>query len=429
MNRKLTTTDFINRSKKKWGEDMWDYSNTIYNGRHDKLKLICREHNHTFEQLADAHLKGKNGCFYCIENKMDSKKFIEKSKSIWGEARFNYDKVNYIDRKSHIVLICNEHNFQFEQEIGSHFRKNKGCKFCSNIKSDTEKFIQKSKNVWGENIWDYSKVNYIDCIKRIKLRCIKHNFEFEQIPSNHLEKSNNCKYCKSRTTEEFIEESKNIWGDKFDYSKVNYIRTDYPIILICKKHNFEFEQKPYLNLQKQCGCKICNTMSTEEFVQKANIIHNNRYDYNLVKYKKSQEKIKILCIKHNHIFEQTPNNHLRGNGCPICKSSQGELLIKKILDYIKVDYIQEKTFDDCKDVSKLKFDFYLPKYNKCIEFDGIQHFKSIKAFGGEEGLKNTKKRDEIKNCYCRDNNIDLLRIKYKEKNFIKILLKIIKFLQ
>ncbi len=410
-----------------WGTSFWDYSKSEYKGMNNKIKIICVKHNHLFEQLASAHLKKKNGCFYCVSNKMDTKKFIEKSKSIWKD-KYNYDMVNYIDRKTPITLVCNEHNHIFEQEIGSHFRKNKGCKFCSNVKSDTSKFIEKSKSIW-KDFWDYSMVNYLGSNESVTLICKKHNHIFEQKVSNHLRGANNCKYCNSKSTDDFIEESKAVWGEKFDYSLVEYKKSNITIKLICKQHNYLFEQKPYLNLQKQCGCKICNSYTTEDFIKKANVVHNNLYDYSLTRYIKSNQKVEIRCITHDYVFKQVANNHLKGNGCPICNTSQGEKMIKKILDYLKIDCVQQMKFDDCKDIGNLMFDFYIPKYNKCIEFDGIQHFKSVDAFGGVTGLESIKRRDNIKNLYCRDNNIGLLRINYKEKQYVKTLLKIINFLE
>ena len=76
------------------------------------------------------------------------------------------------------------------------------------------------------------------------------------------------------------------------------------------------------------------------------------------------------------------------------------------------------TFDSCLDIRKLKFDFYLLDYNICIEFDGYQHFKSVKWFGGDEYLDNIKRKDNIKTQFCKDNNIELLRIKYNQINKI-----------
>ncbi len=106
------------------------------------------------------------------------------------------------------------------------------------------------------------------------------------------------------------------------------------------------------------------------------------------------------------------------------KESKGELKIKKFLEKNNIKYLREKVFDDCKHLSNLRFDFYLPDLNILIEFDGIQHFIAQKNFGGENGLKNMQLKDKIKNDWCVENKKELLRIPYYEyKNIEQILNK------
>lgn len=160
-------------------------------------------------------------------------------------------------------------------------------------------------------------------------------------------------------------------------------------------------------------------MTTDEFINHSNKIHNNKYDYSLTKYKSAHKKVKIICPEHGE-FEQTPNSHLRGNGCVKCKTniSKGE---QKIIDWLKehnIKYVPQHTFPDCKYKKLLPFDFYLPEYNMCIEYQGSQHYRISECWGGEEKLKLVQLRDKIKTNYCKDNNIKLLRIKYNE-NIVK----------
>lgn len=108
-----------------------------------------------------------------------------------------------------------------------------------------------------------------------------------------------------------------------------------------------------------------------------------------------------------------------GNGCPLCYESNGERKIKNILEQINLVYETQKIFDDCKHEKKLRFDFYLPKYNILIEYDGIQHFKPIIYWGGIKKFNNDKKRDKAKNEYAMKNNIPLLRIPYTKFDLIE----------
>ena len=96
--------------------------------------------------------------------------------------------------------------------------------------------------------------------------------------------------------------------------------------------------------------------------------------------------------------------------------SKGESLIKNFLEKNKIDFIYQKIFDNCKYITNLRFDFYLPEKNTLIEFDGIQHYKVFDYFGGEKIFEETRIKDEIKNQYARDNNILLRRISYIDLN-------------
>lgn len=128
---------------------------------------------------------------------------------------------------------------------------------------------------------------------------------------------------KKLTTQQFIEKAKEIHGSTYDYSLVDYIGRNYKIKIICPEHNI-FEQRP-ANHVNGFGCKKCADknksfkykLTTESFVNKAKQVHGNLYDYSFVNYADSQTKIKILCTEHG-MFEQSPNNHLSNQGCPVC---------------------------------------------------------------------------------------------------------------
>jgi hypothetical protein len=151
----------------------------------------------------------------------------------------------------------------------------------------------------------------------------------------------------------------------------------------------------------------------KEFIEKSRQIHNNKYDYSKVLYYNTFKDVIIICKKHGE-FLQKPNSHVRKCGCPRCNESRGEVLVRKILDKLKISYEREKKFENCKNMTYLPFDFYLPEYNYCIEFDGIQHYKEMEFFGGKESFEKLKINDDIKDQYCIDNNIKLIRIRYDE---------------
>ena len=286
----------------------------------------------------------------------------------------------------------------------------------------TKDFIENSKNKHGDR-YDYSLSDYINARTKVKIICPEHG-EFEQIPRQH-ESGYNCPKCSGRnkTNEEFINEIKLIHGDIYEYSKVEYKNNRDKIKIICNKHG-EFEQKPKDHLLGK-GCPKCvgKNMNTDDYIRKAKLVHGNRYDYSLVIYTKARNKIKIICPIHGE-FEQTANSHLNGKGCPMCKESKGEKIIREYLIDNNIHFVPQYKFPDCKNIRQLPFDFYLPDYNTCIEYNGEQHYKPMRFLGGEEKFIQTQKNDKIKYDYCKNNSINLLilnDLKTIIKNLVKIL--------
>lgn len=186
------------------------------------------------------------------------------------------------------------------------------------------------------------------------------------------------------TTLGFIDRAKNVHGDKFDYSKSKYVDWSTKIIVVCKIHNIEFMQTPTNHIHGPIGCPMCNKNIRPRIIRKKSIIVVN------------EKNVKI--------------------------NSTGEKLIEFWLNKNSIKYERQKTFNECKNRRKLRYDFYLPNQNVLIEYDGRQHFKSIECFGGENEFKSTQLNDRIKTEYAEKNNIKLLRIPYiKRKNLSNIL--------
>jgi len=220
-----------------------------------------------------------------------------------------------------------------------------------------------------------------------------------------------------KTTEQFIKEAKNKWGDKYDYSITIYTTRKNKIKVIYD--GIVYEQLPS-NHMIYAPEKLSIPMTTDYFIKKSLELNGNRYDYNKVNIISSGKKVLITCNKEGHgDFLQTPHSHINGKGCPKCRESKGNKIIRSILDKSNIKYIQEYKFSDCKNKQELPFDFYIESINTCIEFDGVQHYKPVSIFGGNEKYEITKFNDNIKNLYCNKNNINLIRISYKEINKIK----------
>ena len=133
------------------------------------------------------------------------------------------------------------------------------------------------------------------------------------------------------------------------------------------------------------------------------------------------------CDCGNEVIKRGRSLRNGAQSCGCVEMPRGEFFIKEILEQNNVNYFPQYKFDDCRDVLPLPFDFYLPDKNICIEYDGIQHYKPVEYFGGKTHYISQKRHDEIKNEYCKDNGIRLLRVPYFyttkqiEKSVINIL--------
>ncbi|MBR6517552.1 MAG: zinc-ribbon domain-containing protein [Bacilli bacterium] len=346
-----------------------------------------------------------------------TKEFIEKARKVHGD-KYDYSKVEYVNAYTKICIICTKHG-EFYQTPHTHLRgsgcKNCGLEYLSKIRRissvTTEDFINKSIKIHGDK-YNYSKVKYINCNTKVKIICPIHG-EFYQTPQSHLRGSGCPKCCGlNKTTEEFIEKAILVHGDKYDYSKTEYKGSITKVCIICPKHG-EFWQKPNDHLHGE-GCKECSKKykTTEEFIEESKSIHGDKYDYSKVNYINSNEKVCIICPKHGE-FWQTPHSHLRGRGCPKCRQSHLEKLFYNKLTENNIEFETQKRFDW---LGLQSLDFYLPKYNIGIECQGEQHFYGFRCFGNKELQIKCIDRDKNKNELCTDNGLKL--IYYFDNKFI-----------
>lgn len=343
--------------------------------------------------------------------KLTKEEFIKRAKTKFPQ--YDYSKVEYINGQTKIKIICPDHG-EWEQ-IPANFLRYKGCPKCANGEMSLKQFIKKANKVHNHK-YDYSLIKeYKNTKTKIKIICSEHG-EFEQLPGNHL-RGQGCIVCSGRiiyTNSSFIKKATIIHSNKYNYSLTKYDGARNKIKIICPEHGL-FEQAAYTHLNG-IGCIKCAgtySYTTKEFIEKAKTVHGDKYDYSLTSYKNQKSKVKIICPEHG-FFDQQARAHLNGQGCPRCNDSRGEIKIKNLLKNSEIIYLSQYTFVDCKNIRPLKFDFYLPRHNVCIEYDGRQHFEPIDFFGGEDGLKYIQQNDIIKTKFCKNNGIKLIRIRYDE---------------
>ena len=202
-----------------------------------------------------------------------------------------------------------------------------------------------------------------------------------------------CKMNKKKSNDEFIREVQLIHHNRYDYSKLEYVNNKTKVCIICPDHG-EFWQIPSDHLNGK-GCPQCAgnvRYNKDTFVEKAKIIHNDRYDYSKVQYVNAHTKVCIICPEHGE-FWQTPNNHLNGNGCPLCKNRKiGNVLRDTVEDFIeKSNELNEIT--NCLKVllpqqrnreilRNREIDIYIPLLKLGIEYNGL-HWHSERLGKGK----------------------------------------------
>lgn len=313
MSKRKTTDEFIAEARRVHG-NKYDYSKAEYKNNREKVIIICPEHGE-FLQSPEKHLSGQ-GCPVCGGTKKNTTcSFIEKARKIHGD-KYDYSKVEYVTNKDKVCIICPEHG-EFWQDPHNHL-KGKGCPLCGDMihkpaKYTTDTFIIAAKESHGDK-YDYSKTVYKNMNEPVEIICAEHG-PFFQLPYLHLGGSI-CPSCSRKlngvkrriTKEEFIERAKTVHGDKYDYSKVEYVT---------EKH------------------KVC-----------------------------------IICPEHGE-FWQTPDKHLQGNGCPKCvyPYSKAE---NEILEYVKDAVSGENVIaHDRAVLGGRELDIFIPSKNVAIEYNGL----------------------------------------------------------
>lgn len=203
-----------------------------------------------------------------------------------------------------------------------------------------------------------------------------------------------------------------------------------PITITCRVHG-DFIQTPanHIFAKSHCPkCPKCNTKpTTREFIERAERVHGNKYIYNKVTYSDAHTPVFIICKLHGG-FLQNPTHHISGKqGCPICKESKGEKFVSGILNAMDITYVKQKTFADCRNPLTrypLKYDFYLPGFNILIEYNGEQHYRTIRRWHGDKTkLKIIQDRDNLKREYAAKRGYTFLVLKYDDKNIKQTLLR------
>ena len=414
MNKKTA----IEKFKELYG-DKYDYSKIgNITSTSDKITIVCPKHGE-FVKTVNNHLHGQ-GCPQCKKEcrvKNEKNEFLKMADEL-HKGKYDYSKVEYINNHTKVCIICPIHG-EFWQTPSSHINQGCGCPKCANKNKTLEEILNKCKEIHGDK-YDYSLIESPNMAKVQKIKCNRCGRIFEIDLNAHIHAKRGCKYCNHRsyayTTEEFIERAKEIYGDKYDYSKVNYVNKKTLVCIVCPKHG-EFWQTPGHFLRGQ-ACKKCSNklfkLNKEIFIERSNNIHNNKYDYSKVDYKTVEDKVCIVCPLHGE-FWQTPHSHMSGVGCPKCHE-ENNINESRLFDIIKEKYGDEVIGQYRVEwLSGQTIDIYIPSKKIGIEYQGIQHFQPIKYFGGIKKYEYTVRKDKEKFEKCKNNGVKLFYFSKEKK--------------
>lgn len=386
---KKTQEEFLKQAKEKHG-DRYDYTKTVYVGATTNVTIICKKHG-DFLQTPHSHLRG-SGCNQCgNENiaKLASKsheQFIEEV-TAFHNGKYDYSKTNYVKNNIPITIICPHHG-EFTQMPSAHLIG--GCVKCGNeitcsyVRLSQSDFINKAIEKHG-NKYNYNKVVYVSSNEKVIITCLDHG-DFLQVPSSHMQ-GIGCPTCginkrnKSLVlpTEEFITRANILHNNKYKYDKVIYKRSLEKVIITCNTHG-DFEQTPNSHLSGQ-GCSRCGhefssnarRLTTEEFIRRANNIHDNRYIYDAVVYHDIYTHVDIKCTTHG-VFRQSPVSHLSGRGCRKCNAGTSKISLEwlgmLIYTYPNLITIESKDGEYRIPGTSYHADGYCPDTNTIFEFHG-----------------------------------------------------------
>lgn len=365
---------------------------------HDKVDINCPIHG-KFRQKAQSHVRGI-GCSKCSGNEKTTKeKLITISNQLHGNT-FSYENTQIKSRKD-LIEIQHKQFGIFHQRLDTHIK---------GLLPDRLKCLISIEDLISKyNIIDVSSyLNYKS--RNIELRCHIHgNFSVSM-----SKKSSFCKLkCKLCDIKERMQNLISKFGSiEYNYSLMSEceFKINNKVPIICKKHGVFYQTigNHFYNKQRCSKCVGGIKLPMFEIASKTN--------YRVMSYQKGY--VDLNCNIHG-IFRKSVTKLQQG--CPKCgDKSTGEKAISNFMEQSDIKFEKQKKMSGCKYKRDLRFDFYLPEYNVCVEYDGKQHFEPV--FGDIE-FELTIVRDDIKTKYCNDNHIELIRISYKDKDQIIDILK------
>lgn len=395
-----------------------------YKGLKTPVEHICRKHDIRWMVTPEEALREK-GCWKC---NAESHRFDAHFPNEW--YRYSLELRNpdieaiedYVNSSTPIKHQCKIDGIIFDISPNNALH-GKGCPVCS-----------KNPHKYTPDLYDerLSRINpslirvgeFVNLDTYTEFKCSECGHVWSASPKRAIKGESVCPECFKKSLCLTEDEVKQQLANNVPHIELvgEYSKKKDKTLFYCHKHD-----RTWLStldvVVKSCGCPDCKkeaisaagTMSHDEYVERLKIIHP---DIEVVdQYQGGNIPLRHKCKKDGHIWKNKPVYILHGSGCPVCSETRGERKIRQWLEKHNIKFESEKRFDDCRDQHCLPFDFYIPDINTCLEYDGEHHFRAVDFSNRNHQravyqFKMIKKHDQMKNDYCEENGIRLIRIPY-----------------
>ncbi|MGR6760443.1 zinc-ribbon domain-containing protein [Paenibacillus sp. T2-29] len=410
----------------------------IYGSSHERYWWICPNCKSSYDMPANERMRGRN-CPYCAGRRVNNTNSLE-SNSPRLLAEWDHERNSVLP--SDVTLSSSLRinwkcikGHKWEAPIYS--RSVNGCPHCAGVvQKTTESFKNEIASLVGT---EYSLLTeYISSSEKIKLLHNVCGKSYSTTPASFL-KGARCHFCNggiSYSHEDFINVLISKRPNFYDEYEIlsRYIRTSTKMKVRHIKCGCEFKSGAN-KLLMGASCPICHGYTkkdTKVFAHQVKLLTNGCYEL-VSEYITDSDKVKLKHLECGHVYNTVPSYFIQGGArCPRCRppkksESKGEERIRLHLSNNNYTYVPQFEFEDCRDRTPLKFDFAVLESKDespllLIEFDGLQHYEPVKYWGGQKTFNNIRRRDKIKDDYCKSHNIPLIRIKYTEFDNIESIL-------
>lgn len=384
----------------------FEYVLNSYNNKNKRINVICEKNHETtinFYEFKDVIHK----CITCKKTITREKVTIESLRDEFNNLNFNLLSETYDGCYGTLEFICDKGH---KEKISDRtWKKKKRCPTCAKEKGNNGMKLSYEfvKKCFDENGFELLSTEYVNKNGQLLFKCPKGHTK--SITFNKFRYENNrCGDC-SVTKKLTYEQVKKMFNE-YNYTLLSTKYENSTSKLDFKCPNGHINKINYSDFRAGNRCIDCSKVRRSTFEEVREVFESNNCVLLSNKYTKSKDKLNYICPV-GHVGKITYDSFSRGTRCGICMESKGEVAIRKHLQKIKLEFVPEMKFKQCKSERCLPFDFYVNN-QFIIEFDGEQHFKSVDFYGGEKKFKKRQLHDKIKTDFCFDYHIPLLRISY-----------------